>query len=392
MTTEAPLTTIMTTLRNFLPIAVARSRNWQCALALRIVLGWLGVGAAAAPAAPAERPSAGVLPIRGLHLSAPAKSATPQLLTFIRQELPKMDVNTLILEIGYQYDYTSLPEFADSSAMGEVELKQVLQACREKGIELIPQINCLGHQSWAQYNGRLLDKHPEFDETPGKYPENKGIYCRSYCPLHPQVHDVVFALMDELIKVCEAKAFHVGMDEVFILADPDCPRCQGKDPAQLFADEVNRLHAHLKAQGCRTWIWGDRFLDAKTTRLGKWEASDNGTAPAIDRVPKDLTICDWHYEAPAPTAKWFAEKGFDVVTCPWRRPQVALEQLAQMRALRADPQLARHALGMVQTTWCSVPEFVNAYAVVQSGAFREKDRGADSARCFVTLFEALSKK
>jgi hypothetical protein len=37
-----------------------------------------------------------------------------------------------------------------------------------------------------------LRAHPEFDETPGKYPSNEGIYCRSYCPLHPQVHDVVF--------------------------------------------------------------------------------------------------------------------------------------------------------------------------------------------------------
>jgi len=27
------------------------------------------------------------------------------------------------------------------------------------------------------------------------------------------------------------------MDEVFILADPDCPRCK-EEPAQLFADEV----------------------------------------------------------------------------------------------------------------------------------------------------------
>ncbi|MCO5052641.1 MAG: family 20 glycosylhydrolase [Verrucomicrobiae bacterium] len=382
----------MKTMNNYRPTVLSGNWSWRIGVMLLVVLGCLSCWTATVTAATSAEPSSTTLPIRGLHLSAPGKQATPLLVKFIREELPKQGVNTLILEIGYQYDYTSLPEFADPSAMGEAELKQVLRACRENGIELIPQINCLGHQSWAKYNGRLLDKHPEFDETPGKYPENKGIYCRSYCPLHPQVHEVVFALMDELIKVCEAKSFHVGMDEVFILADPDCPRCQGKDPAQLFADEVNRLHAHLKTLGCRTWIWGDRFLDGKATKLGKWEASENGTAAALDLVPKDLLICDWHYEAPAPTAKWFAEKGFDVVTCPWRRPKVALEQLTQMRALRADPKLAQHALGLVQTTWCGVPEFVNAYQVVQAGAFREKDRGADSAQCFVTLFEAMRKK
>ena len=35
----------------------------------------------------------------------------------------------------------------------------------------------------------------EFDETPGKYPNNEGIYCRSYCPLHPEVHEVLFDLV-----------------------------------------------------------------------------------------------------------------------------------------------------------------------------------------------------
>src|SRR5262249_2901548 len=162
---------------------------------------------------------------------------------------------------------------------------------------------------------------------------NKDVYCRSYCPLHPEVHAVLFDLIDELVKACEAKAFHVGMDEVFILADSDCPRCHGKDPADLFAGEVTLLEKHLKSIGCRTWIWDDRFLDAQTTKLGKWEASDNGTAPAIDRVPKTLVICDWHYDKIPETAPIFASKGFDVVSCPWRKHEVALAELAQMKGM-----------------------------------------------------------
>lgn len=34
-------------------------------------------------------------------------------------------------------------------------------------------------RSWAKSTGALLRAHPEFDETPGKYPQNEGIYCRS---------------------------------------------------------------------------------------------------------------------------------------------------------------------------------------------------------------------
>lgn len=364
---------------------------WRLFVVLAAWTGIQSVGAAGQSSVVAVQEA---LPIRGLHLSAPAKKDVAALLEFIRESLPKAGVNTLIVEFGYHFDFKSRPEFADPSALGQEEVQQILKACREHRIELIPQLNCLGHQSWAKRNGRLLEKHPEFDETPGKYPENQDIYCRSYCPLHPEVHKVLFALVDELARACEAKAFHIGMDEVFILADPDCPRCQGKNPAQLFADEVKTLHAHLKEIGCRTWMWGDRFLDGKATGLGKWEASENATAPAIDLVPKDIVICDWHYDGAPDTALIFATKGFDVVACPWRKPDVALAQQAKLKAIRAgvDPAVARHALGMVQTTWCGLTPFARAFRAQESGAAVEKDSASESANCFNTLFKAMREK
>jgi hypothetical protein len=330
-------------------------------------------------------------PVRGLHLSAPAKNDLPQALVFLREVLPAQGVNTLILEFDFNFNFQSRPEFAEPGALGANEVRQIVAVCREQGIQLIPQINCLGHQSWDRHTGRLLQKHPEFDETPGKYPDNKGIYCRSYCPYHPGVHGVLFPLIDELARVCQAKAFHVGMDEVFILADPDCPRCQGKDPAIVFADEVKTLRAHLKKIGCRMWMWSDRFLDGKATRLGEWEASENGTQAAIGLVPKDIVMCDWHYETAPETPRFFAEKGFDVVACPWRKPTVALAQLGHLRGLRGskDRKVARHALGVVQTTWCGFTPFMKAYQARQPGAGVGKNAPAESADCFAQLFAAL---
>src|ERR1044071_9562953 len=229
--------------------------------------------------------AAGNLPIRGLHLGVPPKRDLTNALHFIRDELPKQEVNTLVLEFDYGFNFQSRPEFGDDSAMGKEDVAQIVQACRDARIQLIPQINCLGHQSWAKRTGRFLSKHPEFDETPNKYPENEGIYCRSYCPLHPEVHKVLFDLIDELADASEARAVHVGLDEVFILADPDCPRCHGKDPAELFAGEVKTLNDHIGSKGRKTWIWGDRLLDGKELKLGKWEGSENATAKSWELVP-----------------------------------------------------------------------------------------------------------
>jgi len=331
------------------------------------------------------------LPVQGIHFSAPSKKDLPVCLDFIREVLPKEGVNTLILEFNYRYDYESRPEFGNRSALGKKEVRQIVKACRKAGIELIPQINCLGHQSGGRRTAGLLAKHPEFDETPGKYPENKGIYCRSYCPLHPEVHKVLFDLIDELAEACQAKSFHVGMDEVFIIGDKDCPRCGGKEPAELFAGEVRRLHEHLKKKGRRMWMWGDRFIDGKTTGIGKWEASENGTHPAVDKVPKEIIICDWHYGKAHETPRFFAEKGFGVVACPWKSSSVALAQLAHIRSVREDDEkgVAGRALGVVQTTWCGFASFVKAYKALEKGEEVAGNNASGSARCFRALFEAI---
>lgn len=328
------------------------------------------------------------LPIRGIHFSAPRSRDLPLCLKFIREALPKEGVNTLFLEFNYNFQYKEHLELADRGALSEAEVKEILAACREANVELIPQINCLGHQSWAEHTGKLLTVYPEFDETPGKYPNNEDIYCRSYCPLHPEVHKVIFSLIDELADACEAKAFHVGMDEVFIIADEDCPRCQGKDPAKLFAYEVRLLHEHLAESNRTLWMWGDRFINGEVTGIGKWEASANHTEDAIDMVPKDIMICDWHYERAEPTLPYFALKGFSAVYCPWRKSEAALEQLKLVRSVRknAHPETAQRAQGMLQTTWCGMAPFVRAYY----GEGNPNNKAAnESVDCFKTLFAEI---
>ena len=123
--------------------------------------------------------------------------------------------------------------------------KRFLAACRENGIELVPQFMCLGHQSWAKNTQPLLTKYPELDLTPGAFPNNKGIYCREWDPMNPKTNEIVFALIDELIDAFEAKAFHVGMDEVFLLSSEHAPSTKDLDPADVFAKVVNDLHGHI---------------------------------------------------------------------------------------------------------------------------------------------------
>ena len=332
------------------------------------------------------------LPVRGFCIAAPETGEVDAFVKFIAEELAPRKVNTLILRVDYNYQYESQPELRDSSVLQKADVKKLVNICRKNQIRIIPQVNLLGHQSWAAKVGNLLRIYPQFDETPHvkipekyEWPNADGLYCKSYCPLHPDVHKIVFALMDEICDVFETDAFHAGMDEVFYIGDDKCPRCQGKDKAELFAGEVNLIRNHLALKNRQLWIWGDRLIDGKTTGMGMWEASMNNTHQAIDLIYKDVMICDWHYERPDQTAVYFATKGFSVATCPWRNPENAIKQTQDMFRFRASvtPEMKERFQGMVQTIWSGAGQFMDEFY----GRKTDTKEGVNTqANCFKALF------
>jgi glycosyl hydrolase family 20 len=271
------------------------------------------------------------------------------------EALPKLaaaGVNVVVVEVDYGFEFQSHPEVRSKRFITNAQAKELTTAAHAQGIRLIPQLNCLGHQSWSKTTLPLLAQHPEFDETPGQFPQNKDIYCRSWCPQNPEVNRMVFALIDELIDGFEADAVHVGMDEVFIIASPYCDLCRGGDRAKLFAKAVNDLHKHIVGERkLEMFMWGDRLLDASALRYSEWEASKNGTYTAVDLIPKDIIVCDWHYEKrnEYPSLPFLMGKGFRVWPSGWQ-PLEASQAFSRFAAKQKDPKL----LGYLCTTWGKV--------------------------------------
>ena len=328
-------------------------------------------------------------PLRGFAIEAPRNEGVDAFVKFINDELGPRKINTLILRVDFNYEFTLHPELRAQNPLTKANVNKLVDACAKNNIQVIPQINLLGHQSWAGSIGNLLRVYPQFDETPHvkmpqkyEWPNADGLYCKSYCPLHPDVHKVVFELVDEVCDAFKSTAFHAGMDEVFYIGDDKCPRCSGRDKAELFADEVRTIRDHLQTKGRKLWIWGDRLLDGKTTGIGMWEASYNNTHRAIDMIPKDVMICDWHYERPDKTAVYFAMKGFKVATCPWQDPTVAVQQSIDMMTFRKDAtdEMKENYQGIVQTVWSSASNFLMGF----TGRARKKEtrRGSVSRPCF----------
>jgi hypothetical protein len=336
--------------------------------------------------------------VKGFAIAAPKPSGVDDFVKFINEELAPRKINTLILRIDYNYQYKSHPELRDSAALSKGEAKKILTACKKNGIDIIPQINLLGHQSWAGKLNKLLTVYPEFDETPWvkmpapkdyKWPNADNLYCKSYCPLAPGLHKVIFDLVDELCDVFDAKAFHAGMDEVFYLGEDKCPRCAGRDKAVLFANEVQTIRDHLAEKGRELWIWGDRLIDGRATGIGQWAASYNDTYRAVDMIPRDVVVCDWQYDEDNQTAVYFALKGLRVVTCAWNRPQVAVNQVEDLYRSRqiSGKTMKPRFYGIAETIWSKPPQFLDGYYG------KTVNNRADNTEwnCFKVMFDRVNQ-
>lgn len=331
--------------------------------AVPIVLAAALVLASCAPKPAAVVPAAKRPLVLGMHAIVET-DADARILAGEVPALAARGVNLLIAEVDYAFEYVSHPELRMENPVKKETVKALLAACRARGIRLVPQFQSLGHQSWEKKTSPLLVKYPHLDETPNKYPDNTGkdpwgtdFYCRSWCPLHPDVPPIVNALYDELIEAFEADALHVGLDEVFIIADADCPRCGGKPTAEIFARAVNDAYDHIvRKRGKEMMMWADRLLDGKATGYGLWEASMNGTDKAIDMIPKDIIMCDWHYEPkyplqPSPKSAFpspqiFADKGFRVLPTSFRNVEAVNRFIDQSLAVPSDK-----VLGHLCTVW-----------------------------------------
>jgi hypothetical protein len=307
-----------------------------------------------------------VPPWRAVHLLDYNSDATLEALGQNLGKLADMGINTLILEVDYNFAFKSHAELRrGNNPITRDGARKFAATCRKLGIRLIPEFQSLGHQSWQGETFPLLTIYPMFDTTPGAFAGNQGVYCREWDPLNPAVTKIVFQLMDEIIDAFRADAIHVGMDEIFLLGSELSPSTKGQNPAALFAKAVNDIHRHLvRERHVEMLMWGDRLIDGKSYDFGEWEASMNGTAAAIDLIPKDIIICPWHYEPrdAYPSIPMFLDKGFRVLPAGWNKLEATTALIAYSRQYN-DPKL----LGYLFTTWGVKKEALVDFPVLVEG-------------------------
>jgi len=233
----------------------------------------------------------------------------------------------------------SHPELAGEASYLPGEIRELTKFARSLGMEIIAIQNFYGHQS------AITRAHPDLQEVPG----DPGVYC----PTNPKTRRLVAEIIREMVEIFEPRQFHIGHDEIQLAGNPQrvgvCPRCRQRRPWEVFAYDVNEIHAVLKAAGVRTWMWSDMLI--RPEYLSKWQGNGNGVAGevyrALDLIPRDIVIADWHYFAVEDyrSSQGFLDRGFEVCPAVWYSKE----------GIREYAKYA-HSIGlksMMMTTWAN---------------------------------------
>ena len=180
---------------------------------------------------------------------------------------------------------------ADRTTVPKEFASDFVEYIRSFGIEVIPEIQSLGHvQFMTLAHPEIAEIDPEAEkrliDTRTEDARPSDFYKHSFCPSNPKSYEILFDLIDDIIEVFKPTEYvHMGHDEVYQIGV--CPVCQSKDPAKLFYDDIMKIYNYLASKGLKMMIWSDMIQPV----------SAYATRPAIKLLPKDIIMMDfiWYF-------------------------------------------------------------------------------------------------
>lgn len=342
-------------------------------------------------------------PFFGFHTRFGNHDSVDALLNLLEKGLIPLGINALVLEFNPGYSYRCFPEYSNGTVTYE-DCVKIREFCKKHGVTPIPLFQCLSHQSDQYVSARpwpLLIAHPEFCERndvpeDAKWPE---FYVHDWCPSNDGIYEYVFPMMDELIEALDADTLHVGIDEVFEIGSDSCPRCKGKDKAELLTHTVKLLHDHLTKKGIKMMMWGDRLLEAEKLGYQTWEADDLGMYKAYEPIRefgRDIVITDWHYdlhEQGYPSLDQFTDGGFSVIAAIGSNDEQAVHFAKYFTELKTKKKQTGSLDGFLFTQWGDFTQKL-ADEILQgiNGAEKtEKHSGINNGRAISAVMTEYSK-
>ncbi|MBX3095843.1 MAG: hypothetical protein KF812_03195 [Fimbriimonadaceae bacterium] len=267
---------------------------------------------------------------RGVHMFV-----GPEALTFqsrlMKQVLAPVKFNNVVLQCE-RTDWTTQPGIKTAMTMSREDLRSLVIAYREHGIEPTPLIQSLGHLEWFFANNKNLDFAYNRD-VPYTLDSRKQA-----------AREAIKSIWLEAIQLIQPKTIHIGFDEIGNRGMPNDRFLK----TRLWQAMLPELKAIATANRIDLMLWGDMMLapgEANDAIHG--DDAENASARR-NLLPPETFIADWHYENnPNPDrykslALW-KRLGQRPIAATWNQPN-NIYGFAHAAIREGTP-------GLLQTTW-----------------------------------------
>lgn len=282
--------------------------------------------------------------IRALHLTLRKTKGGPDSVKQTKEDViaaiqrsSRLGFNVIILKVNMAIKLKNTANYSSQWAYSIDETKEIIRAARDKGMEIIPEINLLTHQKLLMLQ---IDRNLMLNDT-------------DYDPNNPRVYGIIFPILDEIISIFRPEYIHIGHDEALNgIRKKSMIYSSGRPlmPDDFLFDTI-RIYNYLKERNIRTMMWADMLLDPYIYGTQYHPAELNGYdgfSTLVDKLPKDIILCDWHYLSKGPEYPTYSDlqkKGFTVWGAVWKDPDT-INAFSKYVA-----KYARKNEGMIATTW-----------------------------------------
>ncbi|XP_059486139.1 hexosaminidase D-like isoform X3 [Neocloeon triangulifer] len=212
-----------------------------------------------------------VPPHRLVHFDL--KGAPPKA-SYLLQVLPifkQQGATGVLLEWEDMFPFKdSMAKVAATNHYSTAEVTQILQKCKELGLEVIPLVQTFGHLEFVLKIEQFSNLR-EVAEIPQALCPSKNSSFKMVTKLLHQVYELHSTVM-------KPKYMHIGCDEVFTMGE--CNLCRRKARDDVFLDHVARVASFVRSQyNVTPIIWDDMLRHLQPDQLRK--IGDLGVEPMV---------------------------------------------------------------------------------------------------------------
>ncbi len=230
----------------------------------------------------------------------------------------------------------------DASPMTSEEMLVLDAYCRERYVQLVPNLNSFGHfERWL--------RHPEYmhlAESPDGFEYLWGGRSPYGSTLRPNEQSLKFlaSLYEEFLPNFSSRLFNVGCDETWELGQGWSKElCEEKGSPRVYLEFLLKIHELVTAHDRQMMFWGDIIL--REPEL-------------VEELPRDVIALEWGYEADHPfdeRTQHFAQSQIPFYVCPgtssWNALTGRTENCLGNLANAARNGLKHGAVGFLNTDW-----------------------------------------